>query len=264
MPDSSLPAITCLCPTYGRFQLLRRALACFLAQTYPNKHLVILNDAPAPLSLARGAAHGSAYSSEWVVLGLRIVNVEPGSTANLGEKRQWLLELAHTPLVALWDDDDVYLPWHLDDCVDALALGIGCTKVRSAWVLNEGHITGRYSMGNDASMAFWRDRALELGGYPPRQRGQNIGLLRKFEAAGDYRPLSQGKLLSFVRDGKPGAEGHNLAGNFHEMNQDFGDGQPLTPVDLQPLWRTIVRDTKELGLLNAEDHATLARRLHCD
>ena len=248
MSESFLPAITCLCPTYGRFQLLRRALACFLAQTYPNKQLLILNDAP------------KAIEDPLEELPAAVFWVPPFE--NLGEKRQSLLEGAHTPLVAHWDDDDIYLPWHLDDCVDALALGVGCTKVRSAWVLNDGQITGRHYMGNDASMAFWRNRALALGGYPRTQTRQNIGLLHKFEAADDYRPLSQGKLLSFVRDGKPGALGHNLGrGNFHEMNQDFGDGQPLTPVDLDPLWQVIVRDTQALKLLNAEDHATLSRRL---
>ena len=45
-PDDPRPWVTCLCPTYGRFERLREALACFLAQDYPNRRLIILNDAP--------------------------------------------------------------------------------------------------------------------------------------------------------------------------------------------------------------------------
>lgn len=41
----SKPLVTCVCPTYKRPQLLQNALACFLAQEYERKHLVILDDA---------------------------------------------------------------------------------------------------------------------------------------------------------------------------------------------------------------------------
>ena len=43
------PLVSCLTATAGRFSVLREAVACFLAQDYPEKELVILNNHPTPL-----------------------------------------------------------------------------------------------------------------------------------------------------------------------------------------------------------------------
>ena len=37
--------LTCVCPTYRRPRLLANAIACFVAQTYPNRELIVLDDA---------------------------------------------------------------------------------------------------------------------------------------------------------------------------------------------------------------------------
>ena len=39
------PAVSCICPTYGRPELLEEAIYCFLLQDYPGpKELIVLND----------------------------------------------------------------------------------------------------------------------------------------------------------------------------------------------------------------------------
>jgi len=126
MPDmanaiaSDCPAVTCLCPTYGRFKRLRDAVACFLLQDYPNKRMLVLNDAPKPII---GGGDG---------LPVTIINAKE-RYPTLGHKRQALLEAASTPLVAHWDDDDLYLPDHLSKGVQALLReGAGCVKSRAA------------------------------------------------------------------------------------------------------------------------------------
>ena len=40
--NNQLPLISCICVTREKPSLLKRAIDCFLAQTYPNKELVIL------------------------------------------------------------------------------------------------------------------------------------------------------------------------------------------------------------------------------
>ena len=267
------PPVTCLCPTYGRFAKLRESLACFLAQDYPGpKHLLILSDAAMPLHLGGNFAHrhagndtvGGRSMDYEVCFDVSVVNTSGFS--DLGEKRQWLLELAaerfqlaignrqSAILAAHWDDDDLYLPWHLTDLIRPLVGarhaspdwrgpglrspkgGVGCTKVRASWEMVGGRIIGRHASGNDGSLVFDRQMALSLGGYPPKQTGQGIALLHAFEGAGAYAPVEQGELLSVVvrRD-----EGHNLAARtadeFRARNTDFGSGEPLTPADLRPL-----------------------------
>ncbi len=251
------PAVTCLCPTYGRFQLLRRAVACFLAQDYPGeKRLLVLNDGVQPIP-----ASGPRLEEVFVV------NHYP-PFQNLGLKRQRLLECAGTPIVAHWDDDDLYLPWHLSEAVRTLESGLECTKVRRAWRMRlvDGRwaITGREFGGNDGSMVFNRETALALGGYPDAQVGQNIKLLHAFQEAGLYAPMDQHGIHGVVVRRTEGA--HNVALKsaeaFRAANTDFGNGEPLTPADLRPMWDTIIRDTRPR--MRPADHAELERRLSHD
>ncbi len=71
----------------------------FHTQDYPRKELVILNDC---------AGQRFHYDHPDV----RIVNRNE-RYGSLGEKRNAAIELARGELIAVWDDDDLYLPWRL-------------------------------------------------------------------------------------------------------------------------------------------------------
>jgi hypothetical protein len=171
------PPVTCLCPTYGRVERLRDAVACFLRQDYAGEaRLLILNDAPVPLAAAspRIAIHNS-----------------PRRYPTLGHKRQTLLEMASTPLVAHWDNDDVYLPWHLTSVVSALLAHprARCARPEAAWLgwgpPGAWELRGVRRNNFEGQMVFDRARALELGGYPPIDSGQALALLDAFRRAGE-------------------------------------------------------------------------------
>ena len=118
-----LPEVTCLCPTYGRFEKLRDAVACFLLQTYTPRRLCILNDDSPPIDIGRDD-----------IGDLIAITNKFWRFKTLGDKRLLLLFDAETPLVAHWDDDDLYLPWHLEMLVAALIdADVDCVKPRSAW-----------------------------------------------------------------------------------------------------------------------------------
>ncbi len=255
---SSLPFVTCLCPTYGRFELLRESLACFLAQDYPNKRLIILNDGPEPIRLSENLTITARQARfDW---GADVEVINSGTPyPTLGEKRAALLQASTIVLAAHWDDDDLYLPWHLSDCVAKLREGWACTKLRRTIEWRVGEAWRWHNAGNDGSMVFDRLRALSVGGYPPRQVGQNIGLLRKFEKAGTYAPVDQ-QIPSVVVRRFPGHNfGVKSAEAFREANRDFGDGRPLTPADLAPIWDEVIEGTRIF--LTSDNHAELERRL---
>jgi hypothetical protein len=245
------PAVTCLCPTYGRFERLRDAVACFLLQDYPGaKNLVIVNDAPWPVGL--GPEHG-----EWECQrrdGVTLLN-EAKRYENLGEKRQHLLEMAGGPaaLVAHWDDDDLYLPWHLSMLAGWLLVrqaacpersrGVSCAKPGAAWWAvgpREGfNVRGLRHNVFEGQMLFRRDRARELGGYPPKDSGQARDLLRAFDRAGEaevWNPPDQD--VSYVYrwgDGVDHVSARCTAGGV-ARDRDFGDGRPLIPDEDAATW----------------------------
>jgi hypothetical protein len=121
--------IAALMPTYGRPQLVANALACFLAQDYSmeKRRLLILDDAGqiAPQS-----------GADWQVW----------STAkklpSLPAKYKFLVDRANewgADAYCIWDDDDIYLPWHLSSHVRALATA-GWSHPKKVWSLYTGSL----------------------------------------------------------------------------------------------------------------------------
>jgi len=173
--------------------------------------------------------------------------------ANLGAKRQALLEAARTPLVAHWDDDDLYLPWHLTRSVTALLeRQAGCVKSAGAWFL----VGPRAALQNrgvhhnvfEGSMVFRRDEALDLGGYPAIHSGQAKALMGRFARAGRLYKIADDEAggVSYVyRWG--GGVGHvsgignrpDTLARFQARNRDFGRGERLASADLAPYWKAL-------------------------
>jgi len=231
------PPVECVCPTYGRFSLLKESLAFFLAQDYPGeKRLMILNEGPRRLRL------GGRTPPEVLSLHSR------ASFPTLGHKRQFLLEAAEAPIVAHWDDDDIYLPEHLSRSVRFLLdEDLDCTKASRVWIMEGGRVTRRWSQGNDATMVFRHTPALLLGGYGRRQVGQSITLLHAFQRAGRYRHLPP-RVRTFVRRRLPKAHNAALsdAETFRRLNTDLPSGEPLEPADVSALMAAIRDDINTL------------------
>ncbi|QDV17105.1 putative glycosyl transferase [Gimesia panareensis] len=94
-----IPLISCVMPTYGRPEYLHESLEMFLSQDYENKELLIVNDCP-----------GQTIIGEYPQV--RIINCKK-RFHSLGEKRNFAIQEAAGNWIAVWDDDDIYLPWRL-------------------------------------------------------------------------------------------------------------------------------------------------------
>jgi hypothetical protein len=91
--------------TYARHALASEALACFLQQSSLSQAtLLIYNQHPVPLKFDHPR--------------VRIVNEAPPA-GSLRFIRRRMLDLADPDAnyIHFWDDDDLYLPWHLEDCL---------------------------------------------------------------------------------------------------------------------------------------------------
>src|SRR5690606_9462505 len=90
--------------------LLAQAIESFLRQDYPAelRELIVLDDAD---------QYAPQGGKNW-----QIVSV-PQRFRTLGEKRNASAALVSADVDAycVWDDDDIYLPWHLSAAAQALA-----------------------------------------------------------------------------------------------------------------------------------------------
>ncbi|GAA4936627.1 glycosyltransferase family 2 protein [Streptomyces coeruleoprunus] len=90
-----LPLVTCVMPTRDRRPFVAQALACFLAQDYPARELIVVDDGADPVADLVPADPRVRY------IGLR----EPRS---IGIKRNIATQAARGEIIVGWDDDD----WH--------------------------------------------------------------------------------------------------------------------------------------------------------
>ena len=96
--------ISCLMVTADRLHLAERSVDCFLAQTYPNRELIVVDDGTqdyAPI-VSRVPAD-------------RVIHhrLEKDPATTLGALRNLSLDLARGELIAQWDDDDWFDPERL-------------------------------------------------------------------------------------------------------------------------------------------------------
>jgi len=106
--------ISFVCTSYRRFTCVERVIAQYHAQTYPNKELIIFNtDMEYPMSLG--------FDDNSIV----VINNDIDYQTNLPyENRGQICRDAVTYATGnyfmLADDDDIYLPWHLQQAVDKI------------------------------------------------------------------------------------------------------------------------------------------------
>jgi len=103
-----IPLVTVLVPTYGRPELLQECIKAFLDQTWQNTKLIIGND----------------YADQELVFNHPLVTVinRKQRFTTLGEKRNWMTSLATPGFVTQWDDDDIYLPTHIEHVMGRMSL----------------------------------------------------------------------------------------------------------------------------------------------
>jgi glycosyltransferase involved in cell wall biosynthesis len=106
-PQLSRPQVSCIMPTADRRAFIPGAIAQFLRQDYQNAELLILDDGVDPIG-------------DLVPQLDRIRHVREARKRNVGQKRNYLCELARGDVILHWDDDDWAAPWRVRYQVEQL------------------------------------------------------------------------------------------------------------------------------------------------
>ena len=182
--------IAAVCCTYHRPKQLGWLIKCFLEQDYPaeKRQLVVLDDAGQYgdlglriEDLGLGDCRAAFSGDRW-----RLYSVAR-RFRSLGEKRNAAVDLvsADVEALAVWDDDDIYLPWALSASVAALQKA---PWSRPGIVLHEQadgtlrqHQTGGLFHGG---WAYTREAFKKAGGYPAINNGEDQALARRLQRIG--------------------------------------------------------------------------------
>jgi hypothetical protein len=131
------PKVTCLCPTSGRFSALRESISFFLLQDYPNKELLIFNNNAVSLT----------PHPKLVAQGVRVINAGDYSNRDLPTIYKDAMEHVSqdSKYVAVWDDDDIYLPWHLSTYIERLESS-NLKAARCKWGMYRHHGLSKFTL----------------------------------------------------------------------------------------------------------------------
>lgn len=163
------PPISCLCPTFGRPQrILEEAVCSFLNQDYPGpKELLILND----------------FTQQTIVFDHPQVTVVNAAERfrTVGEKRNAAIALCRHDLLAVWDDDDIYLPHRLSFSLSRYDQKRRFFKPTRAFVLNDGVIAGPSEKLFHSGGMWHRSLFDEVGGYAQMGSGEDADIEARFK-----------------------------------------------------------------------------------
>ncbi|MFF3055982.1 glycosyltransferase [Streptomyces sp. NPDC057909] len=158
------PTVSCLMVTKDRSATARRAIRCFLTQTYPNLELVVVEDGT-----------DDALAQHIRDLGDPRIRHHrlPPEGRTLGELRNEAVDRATGPYVCQWDDDDLYDPERVETQMAAiLALGAeACFLARERlWWPARRKLAVSCARVWEGSMVCAKDR---LPRYPAQRRGED-------------------------------------------------------------------------------------------
>jgi GT2 family glycosyltransferase len=164
--------IAVVCVTFNRPRPLGRMVRCFERQDYAPRELVILDDA---------GQYPPMEGPGWRLISLA------ARFATLGEKRNAATRLISpdADALAIWDDDDLYMPWALRASAAALRQA---PWSRPSVVLHprpDGSLRQHETGGLfHSGWAYRRDAFERSGGYPHMNNGEDQALAERFRRAG--------------------------------------------------------------------------------
>jgi glycosyltransferase involved in cell wall biosynthesis len=164
-----IPPVSCMCLTFGRPKhIIEEAVQSFLQQDYRGrKELVILND----------------FDKQRIVFNhpeVKVVNVSK-RYESIGEKRNACVRMCSYDHIAVWDDDDIYLPHRLSYSMMMYDPLKRYFKPSKAWVMNDNVVSGPQSNLYHSGSMWHRSLFDAVDGYAHMGSGEDMDLELKFE-----------------------------------------------------------------------------------
>lgn len=179
------PHITALCLTFGRVDFVNEAIQMFLNQTYDGpKRLLVYN------TFTKQKLVGDFPNVE-------IINANE-RPPNLGACRNKAIAFCNQGLIVIWDDDDAYLPNHLQNFADHYTDGVDWIWHTRQFYM-ESFKLRQTVHGSCNSLAFTKTAWEKVGRYPDRNSGEDRDFVSKLtsQCAGKKITLSD-EALSFI------------------------------------------------------------------
>ena len=206
--------VSFVCTTYRRFYCVNRILAQFNAQTYPNKELIIFNtDEEFPYIMDNTPDNVIIINN-----GKDYITNQPYT--NRGDICRDAVNHTTGDYFMLADDDDIYLPWHLQQAVDGIEeLKTDAWKPQKSMFASPGRIElAQNTM--EASVIVKMDRIKEIGFRNDLTGYEGLSWYSKLRDEGQLNEYNTKFVPSYCFNWSDPAEvaGHKQSGDIDNPN----------------------------------------------
>jgi len=159
-----LPFISCKCITYGRVALLEEAIESFIKQDYPADkcELIIVNDYPL-----------QELFYEHPQVKIYNLNITFGI---IGNKENYAVERCQGELIAVWDDDDIAMPNHLQNIAKYFKEDTNLLHWERGVFYNNKQISAIGGLGN-SGIVYSKEAWYSIGKSPIENAGGDMSLV---------------------------------------------------------------------------------------
>lgn len=206
--------VSFVCTSYRRFYCVRRILSQFYAQTYENVELVLFNtDVEHPFELADSCAG--------VIVVNNAIDYQTGKPyENRGQICRDAVTHATGDYFMLADDDDVYLPWHIQQAVEGLEeSGKDAWKPEKSFFAAPGKLE-LVTNTMEASVIVKMDRIREIGFRSDLTGYEGLSWYTKLRDEGQLNENNRNYLPSYCFNWSDPQElaGHKQSGDINNPN----------------------------------------------
>jgi len=205
MEFKNLPQVSAVMCTYGRFSCVERAVNCFIAQSYPNKRMIIYNTDVD----SKYESFSKLYDENRILVwnnNIDFITNQPYT--NVGAIRRDALTTLGDNLggyVVTWDDDDVFLPWFMEQAIDRInETGLPSFKPQKSFFYS-GNYLRLVQNTLEASIVASAEKIMQYG-YLLETGKEGLGWYTKMRDKKELNELDSYYLPSYCFNWNDGAE----------------------------------------------------------
>lgn len=211
------PLISCLCITRNRVPLLKRAIACFHAQTYASKELIIVYE--------DDDAFTKDYLRTLSAPDIHKIGVVRSPGLTLGQLRNRAIQACQGEYFCQWDDDDWYHRQRLEIQMDVIRQSRLPACVLMHWLVfdatrNQGYLSPRWPWEGSV-MCQTRIVDTEMQ-YADLKRCEDTPFIQKLFKGHLVFPVMMPKLYIYIYHSA------NVCGYEHWRDNIFRDSRVLS------------------------------------
>ena len=262
MPN--LKKVSLICTTYKRYTCVQRIIAQFYQQSYPNKELIIFNtDVENPYSLS--------FEDENIIIINNNIDYLTGKEYTVrGPICRDAVTHATGDYFLLFDDDDIYLPWYIQQAVDGIESNRKLVwKPRKSFFANYQGIEV-CSNTMESSVIVKMEKIREIGFRDDITGCESLSWYIALRDSGDIDEFNNNYIPSYCFNWSDPSElaGHKQSGDINNPNnfenhklasKDYAK-QPLTKGDIGDTYKKyydyFIQNKEEFNLEYYEKYAS--------